>query len=71
MAKLRPISGRQLTKILCNEFGFSVQRILGSHATLSKGNRYITVPFKEIGIGLLGRILRDCGIGRNDFLQVL
>ncbi len=71
VAKLKPMNGRQLAKLLCNEFGFSMVRIHGSHATLSKGNTYVTVPLKDIGLGLLVRILRDAGIGREDFLSVL
>gem|GEM_PF-5365619 len=32
---------------------------------------FVTVPVKEIGVGLLSRILRDCGIPREDYLKCL
>ncbi len=69
MPKLAPIDGRKLIKILCNEFGFAAVRQKGSHVTLTNGTVYITVPAKEIRVGLLGVILADCGISREAFLE--
>ena len=43
----------------------------GSHVTITNGIIYVTVPLKEIRVGLLGVILRDCGITREDFLSSL
>ncbi len=71
MPKLSPIDGRKLIKILCNEFGFSAVRQKGSHVTLTNGKVYVTVPAKEIQVGLLGVILADCGISREEFLKLV
>ena len=71
MTRLRPIAGPELVKLLCNAFGFSVLRIKGSHATLNKDTLYVTVPLKEIRVGLLSRILKDCGISREEYLKRL
>lgn len=30
---------------------------------------HLSVPLKEIHVGLLNRILKDCNIPRNDFLR--
>ena len=35
---------------------------------LTNGRVYVTVPLKEIRIGLLTVILKDCGISREGFL---
>ena len=71
MPRLRPIEGRELVKILCNEFGFVKVRQKGSHVTLQRNGTFVTVPIKEIRVGLLNRILEDCNISRNDFLAAL
>jgi predicted RNA binding protein YcfA (HicA-like mRNA interferase family) len=69
--KLRPVEGRRLIKILCNAYGFRVIRQKGSHVTLTNGTIYVTVPAKEIRVGLLAVILKDCGIPRDEFLAKL
>jgi len=66
---LRPIHGKDLIKILCNNFGFVAVRQKGSHVTLERNGTFVTVPLKEIHVGLLNRILKDCNILKNDFLQ--
>lgn len=71
MPRLRPIEGSELVKILCNEFGFVKVRQKGSHVTLQRNGTFVTVPMKEIRVGLLNRILRDCNISRVDFLSAL
>lgn len=71
MSKLAPVDGRKLIKVLCNEFGFRPVRQKGSHVTITNGVVYVTVPAKRIGIGLLGVILKDCGIDRERFLESL
>ncbi len=68
MPRLRPIDGRELIKILCNKFGFVKVRQKGSHVTLQRNGIFVTVPTKEIRVGLLNRILSDCNIPRDDFL---
>jgi len=69
LKKLSPIQGKELIKILCNKFGFQAIRQKGSHVTITNGSIYVTVPLKEIRVGLLGVILRDCGITREEFLK--
>ena len=69
MKKLSPIAGKELIKILCNKFGFRAIRQKGSHVTLTNDTIYVTVPQNEIRVGLLGVILRDCGITREEFLK--
>ena len=56
MPALRPIEGKKLVKILCNNFGFKAIRQKGSHVTLTNGALYVTVPVKEIRVGLLSVI---------------
>jgi predicted RNA binding protein YcfA (HicA-like mRNA interferase family) len=69
LKKLSPIHGRELIKILCNQFNFQPIRQKGSHVTITNGTIYVTVPLKEIRVGLLGVILRDCDISREQFLK--
>lgn len=69
--KLSPVEGKELIKVLCNEFGFKAVRQKGSHVTLTNGRIYVTVPSKEIRVGLLTVILKDCGISREEFLEKL
>ena len=45
--KLSPVEGKELIKILCNEFGFRAVRQKGSHVTLTNGVVYVTVPRKR------------------------
>jgi len=71
LTKLSPIEGKELVKILCNKFGFQAIRQKGSHVTITNGTIYVTVPLKEIRVGLLGVILRDCNITREEFLNQL
>ena len=68
MTRLRPVNGRELIRILCNKFGFIKVRQKGSHVTLQRNETFVTVPMKEIRVGLLNRILRDCNISRDEFL---
>ena len=51
------------------EVRFVVSEGAGSHGTLYAGDRRTTVKDrkKEIGKGLLGRMLADLGIDRDDF----
>ncbi len=71
MKKLAPVSGKELIRVLCNKFGFRAVRQKGSHVTLTNGTIYVTVPVKEIRVGLLNVILKDCGIPREEFLNNL
>jgi len=69
LKRLSPIHGKELVKILCNKFGFQAKRQKGSHVTITNGIIYVTVPLKEIRVGLLRVILKDCGITREEFLK--
>jgi predicted RNA binding protein YcfA (HicA-like mRNA interferase family) len=71
LPRLRPLEGRELVKILCNEFGFVKVRQKGSHVTLQRNGTFVTVPLNEIRVGLLRRILEDCGISRDNFMTAL
>jgi len=71
LPRLRQVEGKELIKILCNKFGFVKVRQKGSHVTLQRNGIFVTVPMKEIRVGLLTRILRDCNISRDDFLVCL
>jgi len=68
---LKPIEGKKLIKILCNDFGFRAIRQKGSHVTLSNGTIYVTVPAKPIGTGLLAEILKGCEISKEEFIEHL
>ncbi|MGD0549663.1 MAG: hypothetical protein ABSA81_03840 [Candidatus Bathyarchaeia archaeon] len=39
--------------------------------TLQRNDTFVTVPLKEIQVGLLNRILKDCEISRDNFLHVM
>ena len=71
MSRLTPIDGSLLIKILCDDFGFVKVRQKGSHVTLQRNGTFVTVPVKEIRVGLLARILKDCNILRDEFLDSL
>ena len=67
--RLRPVEGKELIKVLCNEFGFRAVRQKGSHVAITNGRDYVTVPAKEIRVGLLSVNLKDCGISQEEFLR--
>ncbi len=69
--RLRPVEGKELIKVLCNDHGFRAVRQKGNHVTLTNGRVYVTVPVKEIRVGLLSVILKDCGISQEEFLRRL
>ncbi len=71
MGKLRPVQGRELIRVLCNDYGFRAIRQKGSHVTLTNGVVYVTVPAKEIKVGLMSVILKDCRIPQDEFLTKL
>jgi len=71
LPRLKPIRGKELIKILCNSFGFVKVRQKGSHVTLERDGTFVTVPVKEIRVGLLNAILKDCNISREELLRLL
>ena len=72
MSNLPSLNGRKLIKIL-GKFDFEVIRIKGSHHFLKHlDGRATVVPVhgkENIGIGLFYKILKDCEISIDDFLD--
>jgi|TARA_Y100000031_G_C8116199_1_gene335993 predicted RNA binding protein YcfA (HicA-like mRNA interferase family) len=70
--KLPLLTAKELIKIL-NKLGFEPIRQRGSHVYLKhKDGRCTVVPLhagKEIGRGLLKRIINEIDISREDFIE--
>ena len=70
--KLRGLRGKDVVKILCNHFGFSISGQKGSHVRLSKltpeGKVGTVVPMHdEIMIGTLKSILKLAKVDPDEF----
>ncbi len=74
MTKLPVISGNELIKIL-KQIGFEQRRQKGSHVILVKEDkiRKVTVVplHKEIDRGTLIEIIRQCGMKRDEFIELV
>lgn len=74
MSNLPSFDGRRLIKLL-RKAGFQVIRIKGSHHFLRHSDgRSTVVPVhgkENIGIGLFHKILNDCELTTDDFLNLL
>ena len=74
MAKLARLTGQQVIAAL-KKAGFVVLRIKGSHHLLSHpDSRRTVVPVHRgeiVGPGLMLKILRDCEIERDEFVELL
>ncbi len=74
MAKLARLTGQQVIAAL-RKTGFEVLRIKGSHHFLGHTDgRRTVVPVHRgevIGPGLMLKILRDCEIEREEFMELL
>ena len=72
MARLPVISGDKFVKAV-TPIGFSVDRTQGSHMILiGPAGRRLTVPrHRELGRGLLRALIRDAGLTREEFLELL
>ena len=70
--KLPVLSGREVIRAL-DKIGYRKVRQRGSHIRLKCPDRTpLTVPdHKEIGRGLLRKILRDAKVSREEFLDLL
>ncbi|MDO8348942.1 MAG: type II toxin-antitoxin system HicA family toxin [Planctomycetota bacterium] len=73
-AKSPVLSGKQLIRAL-RKLGFEVVRVRGSHHFLRHSDgRATVVPVhgkEAIGPGLLGKILHDCRVSREELMRVL
>ena len=72
MARPPVISGDKFVKAVA-PIGFSVDRTQGSHMILiGPAGRRLTVPrHRELGRGLLRALIRDAGLTREEFLELL
>lgn len=73
MSRLPVLSGKELIRILQKE-GFEVKRQKGSHVILVKEfvKNAVVVPLhSEIDKGTLIEIIRQAGMTREDFFQLL
>ncbi len=73
MSRLPVISGKELVKILQKE-GFEAKRQKGSHVILVKESvkKAVVVPLhSEIDKGTLIEIIRQAGMTREEFFQLL
>ncbi len=72
--KLPLLDGKELIKIL-NKIGFQIIRQKGSHVYLKHDDgRCTVVPLhsnREIGRGLLKRILNEIELSREEFLKLI
>jgi predicted RNA binding protein YcfA (HicA-like mRNA interferase family) len=75
MAKLPRISGREVVKCF-EKIGYKVVRQRGSHIrlrhTIDKTRKPLSVPdHKELGKGLLRKLLRDAQVSSEEFLKLV
>ena len=71
MAKLPIVSGERLISAL-RKGGFQVIRQKGSHVSLQKEGHKTVVPrHQELARGTLLGILKQCGLSKEDLLQLL
>lgn len=72
--KLPVLTGNELIKVL-EKIGFVVSRIRGSHHVLKHPEGKTTVvpvhSGETIGPGLLRKIIRDSGLERDQFMDLL
>ncbi|MBF6613068.1 MAG: type II toxin-antitoxin system HicA family toxin [Chloroflexi bacterium] len=73
MSGLPSISGRECAKAL-GKIGFQIRRQQGSHMVLRRDNPFaqVVVPdHKELDRGTLRAILRQVGLGVDEFIRLL
>jgi predicted RNA binding protein YcfA (HicA-like mRNA interferase family) len=72
--KLKPLPAHKVIKAL-EKAGFKVLRQKGSHVIMGhEDGRVSVVPVhkgEEIGRGLLRKIIKDAGLSREEFLELL
>jgi len=71
---LRPLPARKIIKAL-EKIGFKPVRQRGSHVILKHADGRVTVvpvhKGEQIGRGLLSKIIKDAGITKEEFLNIL
>ena len=72
MARLPLLSGDEFVRAVA-KIGFALDRTEGSHMILlGPAGRRLSVPrHKELGRGLLRALIRDAGLTREEFLDLL
>ncbi|MEX1014770.1 MAG: type II toxin-antitoxin system HicA family toxin [Candidatus Paceibacterota bacterium] len=74
MVKLPSLSAKELVKIL-HKLEYRIVRQTGSHVrmkSLENGRKPLTIPnHKEIGRGLMRKIIRNAGISSEDFKKLI
>jgi len=71
VSKLPVISGEELIKAL-QKAGFTVVCQKGSHVSLQNGPYMTIVPLhEELAKGALLSILKQCGLSKEDLLELL
>ncbi len=74
MTRLPTLKAREVIRVL-EKLGYQKTRQVGSHAHYEKpGKKPIPVPIhgnRDIGRGLLRKIIRDLEISREEFLKLL
>jgi len=72
LMKLGPISHKKLISVL-SSLGYVAAKQSGSHLVLKKDEKSVVVPIhsKEIGPGLLRMIMKEVGISREEFFELL
>ncbi|OGW21735.1 MAG: hypothetical protein A2Z82_00045 [Nitrospirae bacterium GWA2_46_11] len=71
MEKLTPVSWRDFVSRM-RELGFEGPFFGGKHPKMKKGNLTVITPNKhesQIGVGFLKRLLRQAGIGEDEWLN--
>jgi predicted RNA binding protein YcfA (HicA-like mRNA interferase family) len=70
MPRLSPISWKNLVKRL-RELGFEGPYAGGKHPQMRRDDLMVIIPNPhegDIGVGLLSRLLRQAGVGRDEWL---
>ena len=72
MPRLPVLSGDEFVRAVAR-IGYSWDRTEGSHMILigSKGRRLSVPRHRELGRGLLRALIRDAGLTRDEFLDLL
>jgi len=71
LPELPAVSGAEVVRAL-QRIGYRVVRQRGSHVMMRKGAKACVVPMhRELKRGTLGGVLRQAGVGAEEFLDAL